>query len=67
MVPSTANLQVDLSIGQRKIFLTQETLDKLRENLWLRLLGKEMGEEALEGSSSNGNMGARQISLQLED
>jgi hypothetical protein len=56
-----SNLQVVLSIGQRKVFLGKEMPDKLGEDLWLRLLREEMGEEARKRGSRIGNIGARQI------
>jgi hypothetical protein len=65
--PLDSDLQIIPPIGQHRIFLTKKTLNKLRKNLRLRLLGKEMGEEALECGSGIGNIGVRQISLQLED
>jgi hypothetical protein len=52
------NLHTIMTIGQCKIFLTQEMLNKLRENLRLRLLGKEMGEQACKRGASIANIGA---------
>jgi hypothetical protein len=56
-----------LSIGQSKISLGKEALDKLGEDLRLHLLGEEMREEAREGSPCIRNIGACQIALLFED
>jgi hypothetical protein len=62
-----SNLQIVLSIGQSKISLGKEALDKLGEDLRLHLLGEEMREEAREGSPCIRNIGACQIALLFED
>lgn len=62
-----SDLQAILAMGQGRIFLTQETLDKLRKNFRPRLLGKEMGKDALERGPSMGDIGARQVAIQLKN
>ena len=62
-----SNLQIVLSIGQSKVFLGKKALDKLGEDLQLRLLGEEVREEARKGSPCIGNIGVRQIPVQLKD
>jgi hypothetical protein len=39
--PFDSNLQIFLSIGQSKVFLGKEALNKLSEDLRLRLFGKK--------------------------
>jgi hypothetical protein len=62
-----SNLQIFWPKSQSKVFLGKEAPGKIRENLWLRLLGEEVREEARERGPRIGNATARQIPMKLED
>jgi hypothetical protein len=66
-VPLDTNLQASLTIGQSRIFLRQEMLSELGENLRLGIFGEEVGKDALQGSPHRRNIGARQVVVKFKN